>query len=96
MMEKHKEAMTSNINKEPMESSEDVEIETMIITIQENSSSYSVAFSKLNKNFKNFIADAKVEEKFKELLKIIVGTLERMDELPDKSFQWWVKVIKRV
>ena len=75
MMEEDKEAMTSNVNEESIESSEDVKIGTMTITIQENSSSYTVACSQWNKNFRNFIADGKIEEKYKELLKIMDGTI---------------------
>ena len=75
MMEEDKEAMTSNVNEESIESSEDIKIGTMTITIQENSSSYTVACSQWNKNFRNFIADGKIEEKYKELLKIMDGTI---------------------
>ena len=43
----------------------------MIITIQENISSYTVACPQWNRNFRNAKANAKIEEKYKELLKVI-------------------------
>ena len=61
-MEEKKEAMNSKINKESIESSEDVKIGAMTVSTQENSSSYTVACSQSNLII---IADTKIEERYK-------------------------------
>ena len=75
MMQEDKETVISNINKEPIGSSENIKFRTMIITIQENISSYSVACPQRNKNFRNATANVKIDKKYKELLKVINETL---------------------
>ena len=74
-MDEIKEELSSNNREESKEMLDDVRISTMTITIEEINSSSTIACSQWTNEFRDFIADGKIEEGYKDMLKIIDGSI---------------------